>query len=430
MKRLFASVFLCVMVILTANISADLCKRKSPDRNDEPSTLSRLRVVGNAIVDDDCTPQVLRGVAVIDPYYMKVVYEDGPKEEPFRILAQRWKAKIIRVPVHPDLWSNTYLKHYVDSIVEWGNKYGMYIFIGYHAHGNAITGEVEKPDWRNEWPWRGNPYNPDKRLAISALKKMVTRYKDKPWVIYGTFNEPSYITWNRWRPVAEKLVDVIHAVDPRALVTVSGVDWGYDLSGVLSNPVNRDNVVYETHPYPVKGESWKSVVRTLSGKYPVFIGEWGFPERTHGTTKNYGKPLVNFASELGLGWTAWIWHFDWSPEMLISRYSYKPTEFGSLVFRSLRKVLVTSPNGGQKWKTGKRYAIRWNKGNVGTYVKIQLFKKGKHYRWITKKTRNDGKHAWRVPSSITTSAAYKIKITSTMNKKLTDSSDKNFTITK
>ena len=162
----------------------------------------------------------------------------------------------------------------------------------------------------------------------------------------------------------------------------------------------------------------------------MFIGEWGFPERTHGTTKNYGKPLVNFASELGLGWTAWIWHFDWSPEMLISRYSYKTTEFGSLVFRSLRKVLVTSPNGGQKWKTGKRYAIRWNKGNVGTYVKIQLFKKGKHYRWITKKTRNDGKHAWRVPSSITTSAAYKIKITSIKNKKLTDSSDKNFTITK
>ena len=66
-----------------------------------------LRVVGNAIVDDDCTPQVLRGVSVIDPFFMKEVYKDGPKEERFRILAQRWKAKIIRVPIHLELWPNS-----------------------------------------------------------------------------------------------------------------------------------------------------------------------------------------------------------------------------------------------------------------------------------------------------------------------------------
>jgi hypothetical protein len=93
-------------------------------------------------------------------------------------------------------------------------------------------------------------------------------------------------------------------------------------------------------------------------------------------------------------------------------------------------IRVTTPNGGQKWKTGKRYAIKWVKGNAGSTVKIQLLKSGKHYKWISKKTNNDGKHPWKVPASVVTSSAYKIKIVSTKNKKVFDKSNKNFTITK
>ena len=91
---------------------------------------------------------------------------------------------------------------------------------------------------------------------------------------------------------------------------------------------------------------------------------------------------------------------------------------------------VTSPNGGQKWKTGKKYAIKWAKGNGGTHVKIQLLKSNKHYKWVSKKTKNDGKHPWKVPASVATGSAYKIKIVSTKNKKVFDKSNKNFTISK
>ena len=73
---------------------------------------------------------------------------------------------------------------------------------------------------------------------------------------------------------------------------------------------------------------------------------------------------------------------------------------------------VTSPNGGQKWKTGKNYAIKWDKGNGGTHVKIQLLKSNKHNKWISKKTKNDGKYVWKIPSTLTTGSAYKIKISS------------------
>ena len=39
---------------------------------------------------------------------------------------------------------------------------------------------------------------------------------------------------------------------------------------------------------------------------------------------------------------------------------------------------VTSHNGGQMWKTGKNYAIKWDRGNGGTHVKIQLVKSNKN----------------------------------------------------
>ena len=91
---------------------------------------------------------------------------------------------------------------------------------------------------------------------------------------------------------------------------------------------------------------------------------------------------------------------------------------------------VTAPNGGQKWTTGKTYTIKWSKGNAGATVKIQLLKSSKAYKTIKAKTKNDGRHRWKVPASIKTGSAYTIKITSTKNKKVFDSSNKSFTITK
>mgnify|MGYP006126128093 CR=1 FL=1 len=73
---------------------------------------------------------------------------------------------------------------------------------------------------------------------------------------------------------------------------------------------------------------------------------------------------------------------------------------------------VTAPNAGQAWTVGKKYVIKWDKGNAGARVKIQLLKSGKHYKWVTKKAKNDGKHPWKVPATVATGSAYKFKISS------------------
>jgi hypothetical protein len=91
---------------------------------------------------------------------------------------------------------------------------------------------------------------------------------------------------------------------------------------------------------------------------------------------------------------------------------------------------VTTPNGGDSWSKGKKYTIKWKKGNGGSRVKIELLKSGKVYKTIKKRTNNDGKFRWKIPSSQKTSKNYKIRITSISKSDVSDSSNKVFTIKK
>ena len=93
-------------------------------------------------------------------------------------------------------------------------------------------------------------------------------------------------------------------------------------------------------------------------------------------------------------------------------------------------LTLITPNGGQKWRSGDTYTIKWDKANSGGYVKIQLLKSGKPYKTIRAKTRNDGKYRWKIPSSVKSGNKYQIRIVSTKKKTISDSSDKNVTITK
>ncbi len=304
---------------------------------------SMLRVEQHQIVDAAGEPVVLRGVALADPYFLAEV-EARDAAADLRALADRWAVNAIRVPIYPELWMHHpgYLARYVDPVVERAQALGLYVLLGWHAQGHPHEGMVEVPAWANEPPWRGNPTAPSEALAVAALTRIVQRYRDQPGVLYGTFNEPAGLSWSAWRPVAERLVDAVHAVDSTAVVLVSGTNWGYDLSGALEQPIRRDNVVYETHPYPGKGEDWIPVVRALTQRHPVLIGEWGFAWSGEGAEpppsfamEAYGAQLLQVARALEMGWLAWIWHDTWQPGLLRTFDGYVPSEYGKFVQNQL-----------------------------------------------------------------------------------------------
>jgi endoglucanase len=321
-----------------------------PNVSAQVNNLPWLHVEGGRIVDESGSVVVLRGAAVEDPYYLKYIEKrfDG---RDFMELSQNWHVNVIKVPVCPDLWEHNpnYTQELLDPVVDWGRQYGTYILLGWHADGNPITGEVPIPDWGSTPPWSGNPYNPNMTLATRFWNQIAERYKDMPWVIYEIFNEPTYISWQQWRPVAEQLVDVIQSHNPRATIFVPGVGWGYDLRGVGSDPVQRQNIVYETHPYPGQGAyvgPWETFFGYLAGSYPLFAGEWGFVPGSsnwnlNATAENYGTALLEYMANLGMSWAGWSWSASWSPRML-QNWNYQPTTFGQLIKDVLAAGLPTS----------------------------------------------------------------------------------------
>lgn len=93
-------------------------------------------------------------------------------------------------------------------------------------------------------------------------------------------------------------------------------------------------------------------------------------------------------------------------------------------------ITVTSPNGGEAWKRATIRSITWSSvGNVGSYVRIELFKGNILNRVIASSTSNDGYQTWIVPYTQTVGSDYRVKITSTSNSSYYDWSNNYFSIT-
>jgi C1A family cysteine protease len=98
-------------------------------------------------------------------------------------------------------------------------------------------------------------------------------------------------------------------------------------------------------------------------------------------------------------------------------------------------LMVVAANGGENWKTGSSYAIRWAySGNPGSKVNIELFKNGVLNRTITTKASigsgGNGYYNWKISRTQATGTDYKIRITGITNSSATDTSDANFSISK
>jgi hypothetical protein len=90
-------------------------------------------------------------------------------------------------------------------------------------------------------------------------------------------------------------------------------------------------------------------------------------------------------------------------------------------------VAVLTPNGGENLFTGSSTPITWISNLTGN-VEIKLFKDGDFHSIITGSTSNDGSYSWNISSSITTDSDYRIKIASTTDEGISDTSDSEFSI--
>ena len=74
-------------------------------------------------------------------------------------------------------------------------------------------------------------------------------------------------------------------------------------------------------------------------------------------------------------------------------------------------INIITPNGGERWGTGTYETIIWEYGgNVGSYMRIELYVGGAYDRVIESSTLNDGTYEWHIPEDLVLGNNYMIKI--------------------
>jgi len=297
---------------------------------------SKLQVAGNQIKDEDGQVVVLKGVMIPDPAVLK---DRGYLDRDLFTGIQATHANVIRIPVHPDKWVKDadYLWRYLDPIVQWAGELDMYVVIDWHYIGNIATGAGEQmPDIETS----------PKDLSVEFWQLAANYFQHTPNVIFEVFNEPESIEAEVWRGSAAEIVQLIREQGARQVIIVGGIDFGRDLSWVIESPIPGENIAYASHIYPIhSSDEWDDWFGGVAKIYPVLITEWGFmdenrsagPQYLAGDEMTYGKPLLEYLDNRGIGWIA-CWYDDhWVPTMFTeNRKGY--TRNGDFILRKLNQV--------------------------------------------------------------------------------------------
>ncbi|MEJ2195954.1 MAG: Ser-Thr-rich GPI-anchored membrane family protein [Ignavibacteriaceae bacterium] len=91
------------------------------------------------------------------------------------------------------------------------------------------------------------------------------------------------------------------------------------------------------------------------------------------------------------------------------------------------EITITSPNGGEVWYVGQDYNITWTDNLTGS-IEIHLLKNGVFDSVIDPSDPSDGIKTWSIPAGQETGSDYSIRIASTDNSNIVDTSDARFTL--
>lgn len=314
-----------------------------------PTTLE-LKVKGNGLVSSDGKPVWLQGLSVDSMQW-------GGGENilrSVRVALSDWKANCIRLAVTDERWFGRAkdqgagaaegYRTLVDKVAKLVAGRGSYLVLDLHGFGAP------------------------KATTVEFWKDAGARYKNNPAVLFELFNEPHGISWKIWRDggslsgadnkVADvnpqendqksagdicvgmqAVIDAVRATGARNMVICGGLDWAYDLSGVMNgfelDDRRGNGVMYVSHIYPWKTD-WQGKVLAAAKRHPVIITEVGCPPDWSGfqfIPKSARIPLAGWSEDVlamiqqhKLNWTGFSFHPTCGPNV-VSDWDYTPTPY-------------------------------------------------------------------------------------------------------
>lgn len=349
----------------------------APVCNLASSSSGGLFAIGNKLRDYRGQTVRLHGVNIPSLEWSNGDPADGSKPNPcfsgqnimdsVKKAIEDWDVNFIRLPISQDRWWNAVdgkgvaYRATVDSIVSYASNKSVYVDIDLHWSDGGIWGR----------PHKNGQYNMPDDNSIPVLTDLATRYASNPYVILGIYNEPRDVSWDIWlnggmvnekrndydeqdgknrmlnyrTPGMQTLVNTVRNAGLKNVVTVSGLDWGFDLRGVANgNAVNDNNVMYEAHVYPNKKDQswWDENVSIISAKYPILIGEFGaspgsIQETQYTSPQEFLRIVQNWISKNNFSFSAWG-IIPGNYLSLTKDWCYNPTNyFGELVIPWLNR---------------------------------------------------------------------------------------------
>ncbi|HSI84680.1 MAG: glycoside hydrolase family 5 protein [Candidatus Methylacidiphilales bacterium] len=317
---------------------------------------SELRVSGNRLVDASGKEVWLQGLAIPG---LEIRPEGHGAVLSTLVGIEEWKANVIRLAIKNEYWyglgepgdesagqtdGGAAYRATVDAAVNAAANRGAYLVLDNHRF------RAVRPEHLDFW------------------KEVAEKYQNHPAVLFDIINEPHDISWEVWRdggeveekkqgidesaflsdaekkknqcfesPGMQRVVDVIRATGARNIIIAGGLDWAYDLEGIVDGYALQDpdgnGIMYSTHIYPWKRD-WQNKVLRAAALHPIFVGEVGadtklmtwLPLEIQEDPYTWAPDMLGFIQKYRLNWSGWSFH-TWATPIMIEDWDYTPTPF-------------------------------------------------------------------------------------------------------
>jgi endoglucanase len=195
---------------------------------------------------------------------------------------------------------------------------------------------------------------PDAQRDVQFWRDLATIYANDHAVLFDLFSEPHDVSWDTWLHGGtitggcyiingaagagvenmtyqaigmQALVNDVRAIAPQNILILSGLNWGYDLSGISQGyAVQGTNLVYGTHPFNYANKQpgdWAHDFGDLAMHVPVLATEFG----SYDCATGYIGTAISYFDQHQMSWLAWAWNVgDCGGPSLLANWDGTPTQ--------------------------------------------------------------------------------------------------------